>query len=200
MDRRCWVRVRVVDLVQAQGRPKFRCGEWASYSVIAGQCDGLASGIHTLNLKRAHRVARALRAGTVWVDTYNMFDSSTPFGGYKSSGFGREGGLHADSSFTEQGTDHEILVTGVTGYLGVVATDTVYEEDTCLPLPESGVSARVLGGGAPRCWSPRSATRWPLAWTPSGLFLPTGRARHRRAARTGLRNAAAIDLSRSQDK
>jgi aldehyde dehydrogenase (NAD+) len=43
---------------------------------------GLASGIHTLNLKRAHRVARALRAGTVWVNTYNMFDATTPFGGY----------------------------------------------------------------------------------------------------------------------
>src|SRR6476646_4507923 len=40
---------------------------------------GLASGIHTLNLKRAHRVARALRAGTVWVNTYNMFDATTPF-------------------------------------------------------------------------------------------------------------------------
>jgi hypothetical protein len=89
VDRRCWVRVRVVDLVQAQGRPTFRCGEWASYSVIAGQCH--------------HRL--------------------------------RRGHLPAAS--------------------------------------RSGVRARVRRR-APRCWSPRSATRWPLAWTPSGLFSPTG--------------------------
>jgi acyl-CoA reductase-like NAD-dependent aldehyde dehydrogenase len=62
---------------------------------------GLASGIHTLNVKRAHRVARALRAGTVWVNTYNMFDSSTPFGGYKSSGFGREGGPEVMENYTQ---------------------------------------------------------------------------------------------------
>jgi len=37
-------------------------------------------------------VGRALGAGTVWVNTYTMFDATTPFGGYKSSGFGREGG------------------------------------------------------------------------------------------------------------
>jgi len=62
---------------------------------------GLASGIHTLNLKRAHRVARALRAGTVWVNTYNMFDATTPFGGYKSSGFGREGGPEVMENYTQ---------------------------------------------------------------------------------------------------
>ncbi len=49
-------------------------------------------GVHTLDLKRAHRVARALGAGTVWVNTDTMFDATTPFGGYKSSGFGRAGG------------------------------------------------------------------------------------------------------------
>jgi len=58
-------------------------------------------GIHTLNLKRAHRVARALRAGTVWVNTYNMFDATTPFGGYKSSGFGREGGPEVMEYYTQ---------------------------------------------------------------------------------------------------
>ena len=62
---------------------------------------GLASGIHTLNLKRAHRVARALHAGTVWVNTYNMFDATTPFGGYKSSGFGREGGPEVMENYTQ---------------------------------------------------------------------------------------------------
>jgi choline dehydrogenase-like flavoprotein len=58
-------------------------------------------GIHTLNLKRAHRVARALGAGTVWVNTYNMFDATTPFGGYKSSGFGREGGPEVMENYTQ---------------------------------------------------------------------------------------------------
>jgi acyl-CoA reductase-like NAD-dependent aldehyde dehydrogenase len=62
---------------------------------------GLASGVHTVNLKRAHRVARALRAGTVWVNTYNMFDACTPFGGYKSSGFGREGGPEVMQNYTQ---------------------------------------------------------------------------------------------------
>jgi aldehyde dehydrogenase (NAD+) len=62
---------------------------------------GLASGVHTVNLKRAHRVARALRAGTVWVNTYNMFDACTPFGGYKSSGFGREGGPEVMENYTQ---------------------------------------------------------------------------------------------------
>ena len=62
---------------------------------------GLAFGIHTLNLKRAHRVARALRAGRVWVNTYNMFDATTPFGGYKSSGVGREGGPEVMEHYTQ---------------------------------------------------------------------------------------------------
>jgi aldehyde dehydrogenase (NAD+) len=62
---------------------------------------GLASGIHTLGIKRAHRVAGALRAGTVWVNIYNMFDATTPFGGYKSSGFGREGGPEVMESYTQ---------------------------------------------------------------------------------------------------
>jgi acyl-CoA reductase-like NAD-dependent aldehyde dehydrogenase len=62
---------------------------------------GLASGIHTLSLKRAHRVARALQAGTVWVNTYNMFDASTPFGGYKASGFGRECGPEVMENYTQ---------------------------------------------------------------------------------------------------
>jgi aldehyde dehydrogenase (NAD+) len=46
-------------------------------------------------------VARALRAGTVWVNTYTMFDATTPFGGHKSSGFGREGGPKSSRSHPE---------------------------------------------------------------------------------------------------
>jgi betaine-aldehyde dehydrogenase len=54
---------------------------------------GLASGIWTGDYKRAWRVARALRAGTVWINTYKQLSVATPFGGFKQSGIGREKGL-----------------------------------------------------------------------------------------------------------
>jgi len=62
---------------------------------------GLAAGVWTNNLKKAHAVARSLKAGTVWVNCYNCFDPCTPFGGYKQSGFGREGGVHALELYTQ---------------------------------------------------------------------------------------------------
>jgi acyl-CoA reductase-like NAD-dependent aldehyde dehydrogenase len=46
-------------------------------------------------IKKAHRAAKALKAGTVWVNTYNLYDPASPFGGYKQSGFGRELGKEA---------------------------------------------------------------------------------------------------------
>ncbi len=56
---------------------------------------GLAAAVHTKDVKKAHRAARALKAGTVWVNTYNLYDPASPFGGYKQSGFGRELGREA---------------------------------------------------------------------------------------------------------
>jgi aldehyde dehydrogenase (NAD+) len=56
---------------------------------------GLAAAIHTRDIKKAHRAAKALKAGTVWVNTYNLYDPASPFGGYKQSGFGRELGKEA---------------------------------------------------------------------------------------------------------
>ncbi len=61
---------------------------------------GLAAGVWTRDIKKAHRAARALRAGTVWVNTYNVYDPASPFGGYKFSGFGRELGAAALESYT----------------------------------------------------------------------------------------------------
>jgi acyl-CoA reductase-like NAD-dependent aldehyde dehydrogenase len=62
---------------------------------------GLAAGVFTRDITKAHRVAAALKAGTVWVNTWNVFDPASPFGGYKMSGFGRELGMHALELYTQ---------------------------------------------------------------------------------------------------
>jgi acyl-CoA reductase-like NAD-dependent aldehyde dehydrogenase len=61
---------------------------------------GLAAGVWTRDVSKAHRVARAIRAGTVWVNCYNVFDAIAPFGGYKQSGYGRELGRYALDLYT----------------------------------------------------------------------------------------------------
>jgi acyl-CoA reductase-like NAD-dependent aldehyde dehydrogenase len=65
---------------------------------------GLAAGIWTRDVSKAHRLARAVKAGTVWVNTYNMYDPTAPFGGYKQSGFGRDLGRVALDGYTEHKT------------------------------------------------------------------------------------------------
>jgi phenylacetaldehyde dehydrogenase len=62
---------------------------------------GLAAGIWTSDLSKAHRVAKQLRAGTVWINCYNVFDASLPFGGYKQSGWGREMGHEVLNNYLE---------------------------------------------------------------------------------------------------
>lgn len=62
---------------------------------------GLAAGIWTQDISKAHRVAAQLRAGTVWINCYNIFDSALPFGGYKQSGWGREMGHEVLDLYTE---------------------------------------------------------------------------------------------------
>ncbi len=62
---------------------------------------GLAAAVWTRDVKKAHAVSRQLRAGTVWINTYGLMDAALPFGGYKSSGFGRELGENALEHYTE---------------------------------------------------------------------------------------------------
>jgi (Z)-2-((N-methylformamido)methylene)-5-hydroxybutyrolactone dehydrogenase len=62
---------------------------------------GLAAGVWTKDIQRAHRVAHAIRAGTVWINAYRTLSFNTPFGGYKMSGLGRENGLQAVDEYTE---------------------------------------------------------------------------------------------------
>jgi acyl-CoA reductase-like NAD-dependent aldehyde dehydrogenase len=62
---------------------------------------GLAAAVWTRDIKKAHYVARKLQAGTVWINTYNVYDTAAPFGGYKQSGFGREMSMHALEHYTQ---------------------------------------------------------------------------------------------------
>ena len=62
---------------------------------------GLAAAVWTRDISRAHKVARALKAGTVWVNTYLELDVGSPFGGYKQSGIGRELGKHSIDLYTQ---------------------------------------------------------------------------------------------------
>ncbi len=62
---------------------------------------GLASGVWTQDVKKAHAVAKRLKAGTVWVNMYNFYDPGMPFGGYKASGFGRDLGADCLNDYTQ---------------------------------------------------------------------------------------------------
>ena len=66
-----------------------------------GTIYGLAAAVWTRDIKKALRAAKALKAGTVWVNTYNFYDPGLPFGGYKESGFGRERGHAALEEYTQ---------------------------------------------------------------------------------------------------
>jgi acyl-CoA reductase-like NAD-dependent aldehyde dehydrogenase len=57
--------------------------------------------VWTNDIRKAHNFARRVKAGTVWVNAYNLYDPALPFGGYKQSGFGRELGASAIEHYTE---------------------------------------------------------------------------------------------------
>ena len=62
---------------------------------------GLAAAIWSRDIKKAHTIAEQLRAGTVWINCYDVFDAAAPFGGFKASGIGRELGEKALDNYTE---------------------------------------------------------------------------------------------------
>ena len=75
-----------------------------SDDVIASGNDtnyGLAAGVWTKDISTAHKTAHRLRAGTVWINCYSVFDASMPFGGYKESGWGREMGHNVLDNYLE---------------------------------------------------------------------------------------------------
>jgi aldehyde dehydrogenase (NAD+)/phenylacetaldehyde dehydrogenase len=65
---------------------------------------GLAAGVWTRDLRRAHTVAAALEAGTVWINAFTMIDPAAPFGGFKDSGYGRDLGVDALRGYTQTKT------------------------------------------------------------------------------------------------
>jgi phenylacetaldehyde dehydrogenase len=79
--------------------------KFTSLDEIAAQANdttyGLGAGIWTRDISKAHALAKKLRAGTVWINCYNVFDASLPFGGYKQSGWGREMGHEVLNNYTE---------------------------------------------------------------------------------------------------
>ena len=69
-----------------------------------GTTYGLVAAVFTKDVTRAHRMAQAISSGTVWINMWNGFDSASPFGGMKQSGWGREMGLHALELYTQTKT------------------------------------------------------------------------------------------------
>jgi len=85
--------------------PVVVAAPFSSLDEIAAEANdseyGLGAGIWTRDISKAHALAKKLRAGTVWINCYNVFDASLPFGGYKQSGWGREMGQEVLHNYTE---------------------------------------------------------------------------------------------------
>ena len=90
--------------LQQQQIKMFIGGQWDVAARANKTAHGLAAGVWTNDLKRAHAMVRALKAGVVWVNTYNQLDAAAPFGGYKQSGYGREMGHEVLNAYTQTKT------------------------------------------------------------------------------------------------
>ena len=66
-------------------------------------CYGLSAGIWTDKGSKVFKIANQIRAGVIWANTFNKFDPTSPFGGYKESGFGKKGGLQGLSPYVNLG-------------------------------------------------------------------------------------------------
>jgi aldehyde dehydrogenase (NAD+) len=76
------------------------CDEKEAADIANNTIYGLVSAVWTRDIKLAHRMAGEIKAGSVWINTYNGFDSASPFGGYKQSGYGRDLGAYALEQYT----------------------------------------------------------------------------------------------------
>jgi len=85
--------------------PVLTALQWTDVEDLVTQANdseyGLSAGVWTNDIKQAHRAAAALKAGTVWINCYNLVDPATPFGGFKQSGWGREHGRQALELYSE---------------------------------------------------------------------------------------------------
>src|SRR5207247_10627646 len=112
---------------------------------------GLAAGVQTKDLKRAHRLAKRLQAGTVWINTWHMIEANSPFGGYKPSGYGRENGIAMVEHLTK-------LKQVWVDLNDLPWTSSACESDACLrrldpagaSSPRAGARRRGVGRGPAR--------------------------------------------------
>ena len=115
---------------------------------------GLSAGVWTEKGSRILHMAARLRAGVVWANTFNRFDPSSPFGGYRESGFGREGGRHGLAAYLEGAFGERPCLrarrprAGAAGRLAVRKTYKLYVGGA-FPRSESGRSYLVCSPGRP---------------------------------------------------